>query len=86
MADDEDDEQDICGLCGQPGADKMAKWTGGAIYWPGEERPELDMVHGECEQEECRRAHSLISQPRRDAIIADAAKYGMNPIPKGYPR
>lgn len=25
--------EDICGLCGQPGADKMALWTGGGV-WP----------------------------------------------------
>jgi len=78
-------ESDICGLCGEPGADKCAKWTGGAIYWPGEERPESDVVHADCEKEECRRAHAALSQLRRDRVIDDAKRYGMNPIPKGYP-
>ncbi len=60
---------DICGLCGKPGADKMAMWTGGGIYWPGEEIPETELVHQECEQEEQRRAHSLLSQDQCDEIL-----------------
>jgi len=60
---------DICGLCGKPGADKMAMWTGGGIYWPGEVIPETELVHLECEQEEQRRAHSLLSQDQRDEIL-----------------
>lgn len=81
---DENPDDDLCGLCGEPGADKMAKWTGGAIYWPGEERPDTEMVHSDCENEECRRAHAQLSQPQRDRVIDDAAKYGMNPVPAKF--
>jgi hypothetical protein len=76
-----DDQLDICGLCGHPGADKKAKWTGGLIYWPGEAQSDSELVHAECEDEECRRAHSLLSQAQRDVVIDDAVKYGFNPIP-----
>ena len=33
------ENEDACGLCGEAGADKMAKWTGGGVYWPDEEQP-----------------------------------------------
>lgn len=48
-----DDTEDICGLCGMPGADKIPH----PIRWPGELRPDTDLVHAECENEECSRAH-----------------------------
>jgi len=63
------EEVDICGLCGKPGADKYAKWTGGGVYWPGENKPDTEFVHAECEVEECKRAHALLTQPQRDAIL-----------------
>jgi len=44
---------DICGLCGEPGADKYAH----PMHWPGEQVPDGPLVHDECEKEECRRAH-----------------------------
>ena len=66
-------DDDICGLCGQPGADKMALWTGNGIYWPGEERPETELVHAECEHAETERAHAALSQPQRDAVIRAAS-------------
>lgn len=61
---------DICGLCGEPGADKMALWTGGGIYWPGETVPDTEFVHQECEQEETARAHAALSQGQRDEVLA----------------
>jgi hypothetical protein len=61
--------EDICGLCGEPGADKMAIWTGGGVYWPGEIVPETEMVHQSCEQEEQERAHSELTQEERDAFL-----------------
>jgi hypothetical protein len=64
---------DLCGLCGQPGADKMALWTGGGIYWPGEERPDTEFVHAECERRETERAHAALTQPQRDAVIRAAS-------------
>ncbi|MFA6031152.1 MAG: hypothetical protein WC969_14950 [Elusimicrobiota bacterium] len=60
---------DICGLCGEPGADKMALWTGGGVYWPGEVRSETELVHAECEREETRRAHAALTQEQRDAVL-----------------
>ena len=60
---------DICGLCGESGADKMALWTGGGLYWPGETVPDSEYVHQECEQEETERAHSELSQEERDEVL-----------------
>ncbi len=45
--------EDVCGLCGEPGADKIPHPN----HWPGERRPDTDLVHAECESEECGRAH-----------------------------
>jgi hypothetical protein len=58
-------EEDICGLCGQPGADKLAH----SDYWPGERRPDGPMVHSECEREECGRAHAALTPQQRDAFL-----------------
>jgi len=53
--------EDICGLCGKPGADKYAH----PIHWPGEQVPDGPLVHAACENEECRRAHSLLSDKQQ---------------------
>lgn len=63
------EDQDICGLCGEPGADKMARWTGGGVYWPGEEPSASEFVHAYCEHEEQRRAHAELSQDQRDEVL-----------------
>lgn len=60
---------DICGLCGERGADKMALWTGGGVYWPGEQRPDTEMVHQDCERAETTRAHATLSQDQRDVVL-----------------
>ncbi len=59
------DDNDICGLCGQPGADKIPH----PIHWPGEEIPDTELVHQECEQEECRRAHRELTDDERRAFL-----------------
>lgn len=56
---------DICGLCGQPGADKMAH----PMHWPGECIPDGPLVHAECEEEECRRAHALLTDEQRQRFL-----------------
>lgn len=56
---------DTCGLCGEPGADKMPH----PIYWPGEQRPDTDLVHAECENEECQRAHAELSPAEIEAVL-----------------
>jgi len=76
MTCDEPEAEDICGLCGEPGADKMALWTGGGVYWPGERIPDTEMVHQECEQEETRRAHAALSQDQRDAVLRSVSGGG----------
>lgn len=48
------EDEGICGLCGEPGADKIPH----PVYWPDEKRPDSELVHSECEQEECERAHA----------------------------
>lgn len=47
-----DDSDDICGLCGEPGADKVAC----PYHWPGQAIPDSYYVHAECEEQECARA------------------------------
>ncbi len=64
-----DEQEDICGLCGKPGADKMAAWTGGGVLWPGEQRPDGEFVHQECEQAERERAHTVLTQEQRNAVL-----------------
>ena len=61
------DSEDICGLCGEPGADKFAH----PVHWPGEAVPDSELVHAECEDAECRRAHAALSQAQRDAVLRD---------------
>ena len=52
---------DICGFCGLPDADKMPH----PMHWPGEESAGTRLVHAECEDEECKRAHSLLTDKQR---------------------
>ena len=56
---------DVCFLCGQPGADKYAH----PIHWPGEAGAAGTLVHAACEDEECRRAHAMLSPKERDAFL-----------------
>jgi hypothetical protein len=57
--------EDICGLCGQPGADKIPC----PEHWPGERIPDSEFVHAECEDEECRRAHACLTPKQRKATL-----------------
>ena len=59
------DDEDICGLCGEPGADKFAH----PCHWPGEQIPDGPLVHAECEADECRRAHAALSDDQRRAFL-----------------
>ena len=59
------EDDDICGLCGQPGADKMAH----PMHWPGEQVPDGVMVHAECEQQECQRAHLALTPEQRERFL-----------------
>ena len=61
----ESDHDDICGLCGGPGADKYAH----SCYWPGETHPDGPLVHADCEAEECRRAHSALTTKQRESFL-----------------
>ena len=56
-----EEDIDICGFCGESGADKIPH----PIRWPGEQAPGTQLVHATCEDEECRRAHSLLSDKQR---------------------
>lgn len=66
---DETMNDDICGLCGEPGADKMAAHTGGGVLWPGEMKPSTDYVHQRCERKERGRAHAALSDSERVAFL-----------------
>lgn len=49
---------DICGLCGNQGADKLPQMT----YWPGERIPNKGrLVHKKCEDEERNRAFDALT-------------------------
>ena len=60
-----DDDEDICGLCGEPGADKFKH----PIHWPGERNPDGALVHAACEDEECARAYGELSDKQREQFL-----------------
>jgi len=68
----EENEDDICGLCGEAGADKIAMPN----YWPGQQRPEGELVHQVCEDEECRRAHAELTTEQREAVLRSISRWG----------
>lgn len=57
--------EDICGFCGKPGADKFPH----PVRWPGEESARTELVHAECEQAECGRAHAALSDRQRQDFL-----------------
>jgi hypothetical protein len=57
--------EDICGLCGQPGADKIPHPN----HWPGERIPDTNLVHADCEANECARAHAALSDEQRRRVL-----------------
>lgn len=62
-----DSDEDICGLCGKPGADKYKH----PRYWPGEQNPEGEFVHAECERIECERAFNVFRARVGDKGVRD---------------
>jgi len=58
-------DDDICGICGESGADKFPH----PAHWPGEQIPNTKLVHSECEDEECKRAHAELSPEQRVAFL-----------------
>jgi FtsZ-binding cell division protein ZapB len=62
---EKEDEEDICGLCGEPGANKIPH----PERWPGERKPDTDLVHDECEKAECVRAHAALSDEQRKEYL-----------------
>ena len=60
-----DQENDICGFCGHPGADKIPH----PVRWPGEDTAGTEYVHARCEETECRRAHLLLSDRQRHEFL-----------------
>lgn len=59
------EDQDICGFCGLPGADKIPH----PVRWPGEDSAGTELVHSDCENAECRRAHSLLTDKQRAGFL-----------------
>lgn len=59
------DDENICGLCGEPGADKVAH----PVHWPGERVPDGDLVHQACEEDEAARAHAALTDEQRKAFL-----------------
>ncbi len=60
------EDEDICGLCGFPGADKIPH----PIRWPDEQNPGTPYVHSKCEREECARASNLCKGEARRKFLA----------------
>lgn len=60
-----DEDEDICGFCGQPGADKIPH----PLRWPGERSAGTECVHAACEAEECGRAHAALTTREREQIL-----------------
>uniref|UniRef100_A0A6M3XWC7 Uncharacterized protein n=1 Tax=viral metagenome TaxID=1070528 RepID=A0A6M3XWC7_9ZZZZ len=58
-------DNDVCGFCDETGADKIPH----PVRWPGEESAGTKYVHAACEDEECKRAHSLLSPKERDEFL-----------------
>lgn len=58
-------EDAICGLCGEAGADKIPH----PVYWPDERKPETTLVHADCENAECKRASDLITGKQREDFL-----------------
>lgn len=58
-------QEDTCGLCGRPGADKIPH----PVHWPGERVPDSELVHSDCESEECARAHAALSDAQRESFL-----------------
>ena len=56
-------DEDICGLCGQPG--KIPH----PVHWPGEQVPDTELVHAECERIECERAHAAMTDEERKRFL-----------------
>lgn len=56
---------DICGFCGEPGADKIPH----PIRWPGEQSAGTELVHAECEKAECGRAFYALTQKERHEFL-----------------
>lgn len=61
----EPENEDICGFCGEPEADKIPH----PVHWPGERSAGTELVHAECEREECKRAHALLSDDERGRFL-----------------
>jgi hypothetical protein len=59
------DDNDICGFCGLPGADKFPH----PVRWPNEESAGTPLVHAACENAECKRASDSFQGPKRDAFL-----------------
>lgn len=59
------DDIDICGLCGDGGADKYAH----PVHWPGEQISDGPLVHAACEEEECKRAHLMLTDKQRKSFL-----------------
>ncbi len=58
-------DEDICGLCGNPGADKVPH----PVRWPGEQAPGTPYVHADCESEECARAARAFNESHTPAEV-----------------
>ena len=60
-----EDDEDICGFCELPGADKIPH----PIRWPDEKSAGTEFVHAACEASECARASALCQCKAREDFL-----------------
>jgi hypothetical protein len=59
-------DDEICGLCGKPGADKIPH----PVRWPNERHPFSEYVHAECEDEAAAEACVALTPRERADFLA----------------
>ena len=64
------EDEDVCGFCGRPGADKIPH----PVRWPGEQSAGTALVHASCEDCECSRAHAALNDKQREAFLREASR------------
>jgi hypothetical protein len=64
-------DEDVCGLCGGPDPGKIPHLG----HWPGERIPDTQLVHADCEREECTRAHACLTESQRERVIRNISRY-----------
>ncbi len=60
-----DCNEGVCGLCGKSGATKIPHPN----YWPGEQKPNMPLVHSRCEFNASKDAYDHLSDYERETFL-----------------